>query len=100
MDTALQIITIILAVIGLLAPPLGLYLRRKGKKEAADMIAAIGGGVDKAKLMLSNEQAKAMTHAIKSAAAERGVLGVLDAALAAAGHNVKTRDELISATPE
>jgi hypothetical protein len=99
-ETTLQVITIILAIIGLVAPPIGLYLRSKGKKEAADMVDAIGGGVDKAKLMLSNEQAKAMTHAIKAKAEEKGVLGALDAILAAAGHNAKTRDELIDSTPE
>jgi len=100
MDTTLQIITIVLAIVGLLAPPIGLYLRKKGKQEAADMVDAIGGGVDKAKQMLTNEQAKAMTHAIKTRASEKGVLGTLDAILAAAGHNAKTRDELISNTPE
>jgi hypothetical protein len=100
MEMTLQIITIALALIGLIAPPIGLYLRKKGKQEAADMIDAIGGGVDKAKMMLSNEQAKAMTHAIKAKAEEKGVLGVLDTILAAAGHNAKTRDELIASDPE
>lgn len=100
MDTALQIITIVLAVVGLLAPPIGLYLRRKGKQDAADMVDAIGGGVDKAKQMLTNEQAKAMTHAIKAKAEEKGVLGLLDGLLASAGRNAKTRDELIDSTPE
>jgi hypothetical protein len=95
MDTALQIITIILAIVGLLAPPIGLYLRRKGKQEAADMVDAIGGGVDKAKTLLTGEQAKAVTNAIKARAEDKGVLGVLDAALAAAGRNAKSRDDLI-----
>jgi hypothetical protein len=100
MDTALQIITIVLAVIGLIAGPLALYLRKKGKDDAADLVGAIGGGVDKAKQMLTPEQAKAMTHAIKTHAEERGVLTLLDRLLATSGRNTKTRDELIDSTPE
>lgn len=100
MELALQIITIVLAVIGLLAPPIGLYLRKKGKQDAADLVDSLGGGVDKAKQMLTNEQAKAMTNAIKTHAKDKGVLGLLDGLLAASGRNAKTRDELINATPE
>lgn len=97
MDTALQIITIILALVGLLAPPIGLYLRKIGKQEAADMVDAVGKGVDRAKTMLTPEQAKAMTNEIKSHADQKGVLDILDGLLASAGRNAKTRDELIDA---
>lgn len=100
MDTVLQIITILLAIIGLVAPPLGLYLRRKGKQEAADLVDSLGGGVDAAKTMLSADQAKAMTAAIKAKADAKGVLGTLDALLAKAGHNTKTRDALVADTPD
>jgi hypothetical protein len=100
MDTALQIITIVLALVGLLAPPIGLYLRKIGKQEAADMVDAVGKGVDKAKMMLTPEQAKAMTHAIKAQADQKGVLDTLDALLAAADRNTKTRNELIDSAPE
>lgn len=100
MDLALQIITIVLAVIGLIAAPLAVYLRKKGKDDAADLVGAIGGGVDTAKQMLTREQAQAMTHVIKTRAQERGVLGLLDTLLSTAGRNTKTRDELIDSTPE
>jgi hypothetical protein len=95
MELTLQIITIVLAVIGLIAAPLAVYLRKKGKSDAADLVDALGGGVDTAKTLLTGDQAKAITRAIKAKAEAKGVLGILDAALAAAGHNAKSRADLI-----
>lgn len=94
METTLQIITIILALIGLIAPPIGLYLRKRGKQEAADIVDSLGGAVDKIKPLISAETAKRLTDDIKRRADEKGVLGALDDMLKRAGHNVKTRSEL------